>query len=169
MHANWPLNVEFESNLNFEFSLSCFCAVNPERRLILHRYYSPAYSALRVIYALRVMITTEPAVVQNPDISKRSPAHVCASGFPVHRSELCARALPLQACWNKLCRDPLESSRGKCPLLLLSGRGCLEFELPADLLGSPLGKSSNKAPQDGGGQTPNGRRSSVRARLGRAF
>ena len=38
----------FQSNLNFKFSLSCLSAIAPERRLILHQYYSPAYIALRV-------------------------------------------------------------------------------------------------------------------------
>ena len=33
----------------------------------------------------------------------------------------------------------------------LSGLGCWEFELPADLLEGLLGKASNSATQDGGG------------------
>ena len=59
-----------------------------------------------------------------------------------------------------------ESGNRKCLLLLLSGRRCWEFELPADLLGIPLEKRSNSAPQDGGEQTQDGRPSAVGARLG---
>ena len=63
----------------------------------------------------------------------------------------------------------LGSARNECLLLPLSGRGCWKLELPADSPGSPPGENSNSAPQDGGGQTQDGRGSSVGARLGRAF
>ena len=40
----------FQSNLSFKLSLSRLGAVTLERRLIVHRYYSPAFIALRVMF-----------------------------------------------------------------------------------------------------------------------
>ena len=55
--------------------------------------------------------------------------------------------------FSRICKQ-------KIPAAFVSGHGCWEFELPADLLGIPLGKSPNRAPQGGGGQTKDGRPSS---------
>ena len=62
----------------------------------------------------------QPAVVQNPDIS------------------------------SSLARESDADKKQKSLPFSLSGRGCCEFKLPADLLGNPPGKSSNSPAQDGG-------------------
>ena len=85
--------------------------------------------------------TSQSSLARYPDADE----HVCAFGFLVCQPGFCAGALLVRSLLESaLDLNPFEFARERCLLLSLSGRGCWKFELPADLLGTPLGKGSNR-------------------------